>query len=78
MVANQAVDPTYVNEVVKTTKKEEVDVFSSKIIHGRMKTLLMGNNMHVITQFLKGVDGPHLPPGLSVVNTYTEVISGSK
>ena len=34
--------------------------------------------MHVMTQSLKGDDGPHLPHGLSVVNTYTEVISGSK
>ena len=77
-VANQTVDPTDLNEVVKTTKKEEVDAFSSKIINGQMKTLLLGNNMHVMTQSLKGGDGPHLPHGLSVVNTYTKVISGSK
>ena len=77
-VANQTVDLTDLNKVVKMTKKEEVDAFSSKIIHGQMKTLLLGNNMHVVTQSLKGGDGPHLPHGLSVVNTYTEVISGSK
>ena len=35
MVPNQAVDPTDLNGVVKTTKKEEVDAFSSKIIHGQ-------------------------------------------
>ena len=40
-----------------------------------MKTLLQGNNMHVMTQSLKG---PHLPHGLSVVNIYTKVISGRK
>ena len=34
------------------------------------------NNMNVMTQFLKGDDGHHLPHGLSVVNTYTKVISG--
>ena len=34
--------------------------------------------MHVMTQHLKGGDGPNLHHGLSVVNTYTEVISGSK
>ena len=71
-------DLTDLNEAVKTTKREEVDAFSSKIIHGQMKTLLLGNNMHVMTQSLKGGDGPHLPHGLSVVNTYTKVISGSK
>ena len=43
-----------------------------------MKTLLLGNNMHVMTQFLKRGDGAHLPQGLSVVNTYTKVISRSK
>ena len=66
------------NEVVKTTRREEVDAFSSKEIHGQMKTLLLGNNMHVMTQSLKGGDGPHLPNDLSVVNTYTKVISWSK
>ena len=34
--------------------------------------------MYVMTQSLKGGDGPHLSHGLSVVNTYTEVISGSR
>ena len=43
-----------------------------------MKTLLLVNNMHVWTQSLRGGDGPHLPHSLSVVNTYTKVISGSK
>ena len=58
------------------TKREEVDAFSYKIIHGQMKTLLLGNNMHVITQSLKGDDGTHLPHGLSVVNMHNKVISG--
>ena len=73
------VDLTDLKEVaVKMTKKEEIDAFSSKIIHGQMKTMLLGNNMHVILSLLKGGDGPHLPHGLSVVNIYTKVISGSK
>ena len=65
-------------EVVKTTEKEEINAFLSKIIHGRIKTMLLGNNMHIMTQAQKGGDGLHLPHGLSVVNTYTEVISRSK
>ena len=56
-VTNQPVDPANLNEMVKTTKKEELDTFSSKIIHGQMKTLLLGNNIHVMTQSLKGGDG---------------------
>ena len=31
-----------------------------------------------MTQSLKGSDRPHFPHGLSVVNTYTKVISRSK
>ena len=34
--------------------------------------------MYVMTQSLRGGDGPHLPHDLCVVNTYTEVISGSR
>ena len=75
---HQTVDQTDLKEAVKTTKREKVDTFSSKIIHGQMKTMLLGNNIHVMTQVLKGGDGPHLPHGLSVVNMYTKVISRSK
>ena len=77
-VTNQTVDPTNLTEAVKMTKKEEVDAFLSNIVHSQMKTLLLGSNMHVMTQSMKGGNGPHLPHGLSVVNTYTKVISGSK
>ena len=75
---HQTVDQTNLKEVVKTTKKEEIDAFSSKIVHGQMKTMLLGNNMHVMTQSMKGGDRSHLPHGLSVANMYTEIISGSK
>ena len=34
--------------------------------------------MYVMTQSLKEGEGPHLPHGLIVVNTYTKVISGSR
>ena len=76
--APPTVDPTDLNEVVKTTKREEIDTFSSKIIHGWTKTLLLGSNMNVMTQILRGGNGPYLPHGLSVVNTYTKVTTGSK
>ena len=77
-VTNQRVDLTDLNEALKMTKKEEVDTFLSKILHGQMKSQFLGNSVHVMTQSLKGGDGPHLPHGLSVVNMYTKVISGSK
>ena len=71
-------DAADLKEAVKMTKKEEIDPFLSKIIHGQMKTMLHGNNTYVMTQALKRGDGPHLPHGLSVVNTYIKVISRSK
>ena len=70
-------DPTNLNEVVKTTKREEIDTFSSKIIHGQMKTLLLGSNMHVMTQTLRGGNGPHLPHILSVVNMSLKRLQGA-
>ena len=75
---NQTVYLTDLKEVVKITKKEEIDTFSSKIIHGQMKTMLHGNDIHVKTQALKEGDGPYLSHGLSVVNMHIKVISGSK
>ena len=75
---NQAVDLTNLNKAVKTAKREEIDTFSSQSIHSQTKILLLRKYMHVMTQSLKRGDGPHLPHELSVVNTYTEVISGSK
>ena len=74
---DQTVDPIDLNKVVKTTKKE-IDTFLSKIIHGQTKTTLLGNNINLMMQSLKGGDGPHLPHVLSVVNTYTKVTSGNK
>ena len=75
---HKLLDQTNLKEVVKTIKKEEVDAFSSKVLHGQIKTMLLRNNMHVMTQVLKEGVGPHMPHGLSVVNTYTKVFSGSK
>ena len=40
--------------------------------------MFLGSNMHVMMQALKGGDGPCLPHGLSVMNTYTNVTTGSK
>ena len=41
---HQTVDLTNLKEAVKMTKKEEIDTLLSKIIHGRMKTMLLGKN----------------------------------
>ena len=31
-------------------KQEKIEVFLSKIVHGHTKTVLLGNNMYVMTQ----------------------------
>ena len=54
-VATQTLDPTNLNKAVKITNREEIDVFSSKIIHSWTKNMLLGNNMHVMTYTLKWV-----------------------
>ena len=62
----------------KTMKKEEIDAFSSKIIHTWTKTMFLGSKMHMMTQTLKKDDGSCLPHGLSVMNTYTEMTTRNK
>ena len=40
--------------------------------------MFLGSNMHMMTQALEGGGGPCLPHGLSIMNTYTEMTTGSK
>ena len=66
------------NEAAKMTKKEEINAFSSKIIHAQTKTMFLGSNMHMMTQVLEEGDGSYLPHRLSVMNTYTKMATGGK
>ena len=59
-------------------KLEEIDAFSSKVVHGCTKTVLLGNKMHVMIQAPGKGEEPSLPHGLSIVNTYTEMTTGSR
>ena len=52
--------------------------FSSKIVHGHTKTVLLGNNMYIMTQAPEKGKKPCLPHGLSVANTYIEMTTGSR
>ena len=70
-------DPTEYDEVITTKESEMTDVFSSKIIHARMKTALTGVRLNVMTQALCAKEGS-LPQGLMIQNTYTEMCNGSK
>ena len=54
-----------------------IDVFSSQIIHVRMKSAFTGVRLNVMTQALHAEEGS-LPQGLTIQNTYTEMHNGSK
>ena len=43
-----------------------------------MKMVLLGNNMYIMAQASEKGEEPCLPHGLSVVNTYTEMTTGSR
>ena len=69
-------DLTDLNEAVKTMKWEEVEAFSSQIIHGHIKTVLLGNSIHIMTQAPEKGKEPCLPHGVSVENTCTKMTTG--
>ena len=71
-------DPTDINVAVKMMKQEEIEAFSSEIVHGCTKTVLQGNSMYMMTQAPEKGEEPCLPHGLCLVNTYTEMTTGSK
>ena len=76
--ASQTSGLTDLNEAVKTMKQEEIEAFLSKIVHGHTKTVLLGNNMYLMTQAPEKGEEPCLPHLLSMVNTYTKMTTGSR
>ena len=78
MAVNHTMGLTDLSKAVKMIKKEEIEVFSSKVIHAQTKTIFWGINMHVMMQTLEGVDGPCLPNSLNVMNICTEMTTRSK
>ena len=71
-------DPTNINEAVMMMKPEEIEAFSSQIIHGYTKNMLWGNGMYIMTLTPEKGKEPCLPYGLCVANTYTKMTTGSK
>ena len=60
------------------TMWEEIEAFSSQIMHGHTKTVLWGNGMYMMTLTPEKGEERCLPHGLCVVNTYTKMTIGSK
>ena len=76
--ADCTMDLTDLSEAIRTNEREEINVFSSKIIQAQTKTMFLGNGIYVMMQALGREDGSHLHHMLGVMNTYTEMATGSK
>ena len=61
ITARSIPDLTNINEAVKMMKQEEIEAFSSQIVHGHTKTVLQGNGMYVMTQASEKGEEPCLP-----------------
>ena len=75
--SSQIPGPADLNEAVKAIKQEGIEAFSSKTVHGCMKTVLLGNNMYAVTQAPEKGEEPCLQHSLSMVNTYSKMTTGS-
>ena len=70
-------DTNHGNPLMYTQKAETLEPFSSHIIPVKTGKAYLGECINVMVQALQIQDGT-LPPTLTVQNTYTELIKGSK
>ena len=75
-VATKPIDPLNLNEILRMKEKEEIEPFSTQIMHRRLRLRLMGHKMHVIITALAEGKGT-TPYGLQVQNVYTNLRDGS-
>ena len=75
-VATKPIDLLNLNEILRMKEKEEIEPFSTWIIHRRLRLRLMGHKMHVMTTALVEGEGT-TPYGLQVQNVYTDLRDGS-
>ena len=76
---NMAEDPLDLDEKVLLTDKCMIPGFQSVIAHGcTQRTMMMGNQLNVMTQAPYPDDKADLPNGLYVMRTYTELKDGSR
>ena len=76
-VTNHPMNPTNLNEIMKTKRSEKIEEFSSKVILAQTMSMFMGCNLHVMMHALCEGD-KLLSHGHAVHHTYTEMMSGSK
>ena len=75
-VANKAITPTSVSEVVRTSNKVQLPLFGHKIIHGKTGLTLQGFKMNVMTHGLEQ-RSPQLPLGIDILSCYVTLTTGS-
>ena len=75
-LANRAMTPASVDEVVHVATKLQIPPFGSKIIHGQTGLLLQGCNMNVMTHGLER-RSPQLPLGVEVLSTYATLTTSN-
>ena len=75
---NTAEDPVDLDEKVLLTDKCTIPSFQSIIAHGHtQRTMMMGNQLNVMTQASYPEDKADLPNGLYIMRTYMELKDGS-
>ena len=75
-VANKAIAPACVDEVVRVYRKIQLPPFGHKVIHGRTNLKLIGYQLNVMTHGLEK-RSPHLPLGVEVLSAYATITTGN-
>ena len=76
-VANKAIVPASLSEVVRTTNRVAAPPFDHKVIHGLSNITLQGCRMNVMTHGLER-RSPQLPLGVEVLSVYATLATGSR
>ena len=78
MPTNTGENPTDLDELILLKNKTDIPAFESIILHCRTRRMMMmGCNLHIMTQATYPEDRVDLPNGVYVVKTYTELHDGS-
>ena len=78
MPTNMGENPTDLDELVLLKNKVTIPAFESIILHcSTRRTMMMGYNLHIMTQATYLEDRANLPNGVYVVKTHTELRDGS-
>ena len=79
MPTNTRQNPVHLDEKVMLKRKYTIPAFATQVVHCRTKkTMMVGYRLHIMTQAPYLEDGAHLPIGVYMLKTYTELKDGSQ